>query len=287
VREQSIILWFGAVMATLPGCAAGESRQPLRLLPGGRTTEVVIAVPPPIGDMRLWIPEAIMSNTGGCAVYPVGSEWTRDGNKLIQHVGRAGNFSGGNLHQIDNKTLECAGVRFPKDNPVAWRTTLVAGGDSVEFAIRLTNLGSRTLEKAGAAVCLKFFNAPWWSDEHTFVRSAGELRSLAQLGREAGPPNGFEAYLLDGRTFDNVFYRDFWGFNRNRLDVPIMVSECSRAGQTVVIRSDRAYFLHSNAGNPCTDIMLAFGDVAPGMTADAAGRVEITTRSASDILAGP
>jgi len=269
------------------GCAPGRPDKSLYLVPCGRTTEVVIRVPPPIGDVRLWVPEAIMSNKGGCAVYPVGSDWKRDGNRLIHRVDRDGNFSGSNLHRIDDETLECAGVRFPKDNPVAWQTTLVADADSVKFDIQLTNLGQRTIEKAGAAVCLKFLNAPWWADEHTFVRSAGHVLPLAELGRHAGQPNGFEAYLLEGEAFDNGFYREFWGFNRNRLDAPMMVSQCYPAGLGVMIRADRAYFLHSNAGNPCTDVMLAFGNIQPGATASSAGSVEIVSGHAAERLTGP
>jgi len=110
------------------------------------------------------------------------------------------------------------------------------------------------------------------------------VRSLAELGRNAGPNNGFEAYLLAGQSFDHVFYREFWGFNRHTLDVPVMVSEHGEAGLCVAISGPRAYFLHSNRGNPCTDIMLAFGDLEPGATAASAGRVEIARTNARAML---
>ncbi len=256
----------------------------MTLAPREGTCEVMISGAPAVGDMRLWVPEGIMSDTGCCAVYPVGGPWTRDGGTLTQEVGEEGLVGPGNFVLVEPGTLECAGIRLPRDVTVRWRTTVTANGNAVDFAIRLTNTGERRIEKAGAAICLKFADAKWWADESTFVRSGGRTCSLAELGRDAGPPNGFEAYLLAGQAFDNVFYREFWGFNRHRLDRPMMVSHHRDAGVCVALRAERAYFLHSNRGNPCTDVMLAFGDLEPGATAESSGRLTIERRSPADVL---
>ncbi len=271
-----------ACVALSQGCATDGPHAAFKLTPAGRTSEIVISTGTAIGDMRLWVPEGIMSNTGVCAVYPVGSEWTREGPALVQHVDEAGNVGPGNFQRIDEHTFECAGIRMPADSPVRWKTTVTAGRDDVRFSIRLTNAGDRVIEKAGAAICLKFFRAPWWADEHVFVRSGGKTRSLAELGRHAGPDNGFEAYLLRGASFDNVFYHQFWGFNRNRLDAPVMISEHRAANLCVGITGRKAYFLHSNKGNPCTDIMLALGTIRPGRTAETTGRVWIAPKPEPD-----
>jgi hypothetical protein len=266
------------------GCADQRLTRSLVLKPAGQTCELVIAGVPEVGDMRLWAPEAIMSETGACAVYPVGSAWREDGQAVIHEVGPEGGFGPGNFERIDAHTGECVGIRMPIHSPVKWATRVEPTSDGVEFSFQVTNVGSRPIHKAAAAVCLKFFNGDWWADEHVFVRSGGQVRSLAELGRDAGPPNGFEAYLLEGESFDHVFYRQFWGFNGHRLDRPVMVSEHAANGVCVGIESKQAYFLHSNLHNPCTDIMLAFGDIEPGQTAEASGRLWIRRGKAASFL---
>jgi hypothetical protein len=257
------------------GCLGEPAVPALELRPHRNTTEVVIVGPPAIGEMRLWVPEAIVSNTGLSAAYPVGDAWRCDGPEFTHHVEGEGLIGPGNMHRVDDKTVECVGIRFPLDSPVRWDTTVTAGVDSVTFRIDLTNVGNETLHKAGAAICLKFFHGEWWRDEGVYVHTADGPRTLAELGRDAGEDNGFQAYLLEGASFDNVFYQRFWGFNRQRLDRPVMISEQSEAGVCVGITAERAYFLHSNPGNPCTDVMMAFGDVRPGKTASATGSVWI------------
>lgn len=247
----------------------------MELSPHGNTCEVVLKGPEAIGPMRLWVPEAIMTEHGAGAVYPVGGPWRWEDGDLVQVVEPEGNFGPGNVIRVDAQTLECAGIRFPVEGPVRWRTRLRSTGDGVRFTIDLTNLGTSPLRKAGAVICLKFFEAGWWSDESVCVVSGGEVRTLKDLGRDAGRPNGFQAYLLAGAAFDNVFYREFWGFNRHILDRPLMVSDHGAAGLRVGIAAERAWFLHSNVHNPCTDVMLAFGDIVPGATARTSGEVWI------------
>jgi hypothetical protein len=159
-----------------------------------------------------------------------------------------------------------------------------AEGSSASFSIRLTNAGAKAIHKAGAAVCVSFMGAPWWSDEKVFVLSDGRVRALSELGMDAGLPNSFQAYLVKGQSYDHLFFHRFWGFNWHRLDAPIMVSEHTEAGVCVGVQASRAYFLHCNRGNPCTDLMMAFGDLAPGQTREAGGSLWIRKGSGKQVL---
>ena len=252
-----------------------ETLDSLKLRPVENTTEIIISGPEEIGEMKLWVPEGVLSDTGGCSVYPVPKTWIQKQGEFSHTVEEAGLFGPGNVNRVDDQTIECAGIQFPIDSPVKWKTTVKATGGEVEFTIHLTNAGDRTIKKAMAAICLKFLNADWWVDENVYVVSEGKVRNLAELGRDAGLPNGFQAYLLKDVSFDHIFYREFWGFNRHRLDKPVMVSEHPDAGLCVVISAEKGYFLHSNKGNPCSDVALAFGDLSPGETNESTGRISI------------
>jgi len=238
---------------------------------------------PDIADLRLWVPEAITSNTGNSAVYPVG-KWAGSPDRLSQKVPRENTLGPGNCPKVDENTFECSGIRIPADSPVEWETTVLLDEDHATFTVRLTNLGDACLRKAAGAICLRFTDAGWWSDEATFAISDGAMVSLATLGREAGQPNPFQAYLLKGQTYDHVFYHEFWGINESRLDRGLLVSEHAEAGVCVGIESETAYFMHSNKGNPCTDLMLAFGDIEPQGTAEAGGTVWVRRGLARDLV---
>ena len=236
-----------------------------------------------LGFMLLWVPEAIVTDRGFSGLYPKGS-WAGDEKQLRQSVGREKALRAGNFTRVDKDTLEYDGIRTAVDSPVKWATTVRAEPGGVRFSIRLTNLGDSVMRKAGAAVCLKFRPRGWWSAETTYVLSGGKLTPLADLGTDAGRANNFQAYLLAGESYGNAFYREFWGFNEHRVDRPVIVSENSAAGACIVIESQRAYFVHCNRGNPCTDMMLAFGDVAPGETATAEGRIRVVRGDAEDAI---
>ncbi len=262
-------------VALIGGCGDSVRKPLFDIRPHKNTCEVILAGPVGVGEMRLWVPEGIATNTGFSSIYPVGQAWVRQGSVWTHEVTEAGLFGPGNFARVAPDTLECAGIRTPVDSPVRWTTTLRPTSDGVAFTIRLTHCGTQPLHKAGAAICLKFLKAPWWSDAGTLVCCDGREQSLADLGREAGLPNGFEAYLLAGESYDNVFYQQFWGFNRHRLDRPMMVSRNTAAGCCIVIEAPHAYFLHSNPRNPCTDVMLAFGDMQPGATVERGGCVKV------------
>jgi hypothetical protein len=237
-----------------------------------------------IDTIRLWVPEAVNSDTGTSAVYPVG-QWTAlENGGYLQRISGSNIVGPGNCPKIDENTFECVGIKIPADNPVEWTTAVFPNGDEVHFEIELHNLGKTILRKAGAGICLSFEKAEWWSDENTFAISDGRVVSLSELGRDAGTAEGFEAWLLKGQTYNHIFLNKFWGINKNRIDKACMVSEHSQAGICVGIESETAYFMHSNLGNPCTDVMLAFGDIGPGDSAKAKGKVWIREGTANQLL---
>jgi hypothetical protein len=231
----------------------------------------------------MWCPEAVMSERGACAIYPVGAKWRRIGEAWEQTIGVQESFGPGNYSRRGDE-IEFVGIKFPVDSAVSWRTRLVTGPGRIEVEIRLRNEGRRRIRRGAAAVCVKFLEAGWWSDETTFAVSESRVKSLAELGREVGPDNRFEAYLLKGERFENPFYVGFWGFNRHRLDRPVLVSEHRVAGCSAVVAGEQAYFMHSNRVNPCTDIMLAFGDVEPAAEVVAHGFVAVEAKRGIEIL---
>jgi hypothetical protein len=238
---------------------------------------------PAIGRIRLWVPEAIVSNIGNCAVYPVG-DWSTSADGLRQTIPVENSVGPGNCPRIDETSFECCGIRIPADQRVEWETSVFAEKDRTTFTIRVTNLGDQPVRKATAAICMKFCEAEWWSDEKTFGVRDGTATALSELGMDAGQPNTFQAYLLKGVEYENVFYREYWGINRHRLDRALLVSEHTEAGLCVGIESESAYGMHSNRGNPCTDMLLAFGDIEGHGTAEAAGAMWVRRGLGKDII---
>jgi hypothetical protein len=258
----------------------------MHLIPELDSTKIIIETDiPDVGPLLLWVPEAIASNTGNSAVYPVGL-WVTEGSVTMQQVSGTAINGPGNAPIVDDVWYECAGKRFPVDSPVEWKTRVETHGNAVCFRITMKNVGPTTIMKAGAAICLSFLGAHWWSDSNTYVSSNGEIRSLSELGRDAGKPNNFQAYLLDGESYDHEFYHWHWGISKHTVDRAVMVSEHCEAGICIGVESNSAYFIHSNCGNPCTDMMLAFADLAPGDTADVEGTVWIRTGRAGEAISG-
>ena len=57
-----------------------------------------------IGNLRLWVPEAVLTNTGNSAVYPVGT-WDATGGQLTQKVPSEHTIGPGNCPKVDEKTF--------------------------------------------------------------------------------------------------------------------------------------------------------------------------------------
>ncbi|MCX5660602.1 MAG: hypothetical protein NTW19_12900 [Planctomycetota bacterium] len=258
------------------------------IIPASPTeTRVIVHGPPSIGDLNLWVPEAITTDAGNAAVYPVGEPWTRTCRGWRQRVPASGAIGPGNAPLADPNTFECLGIRFPYEGRVEWETNVEPRDLSetgVDFDIRLRNVGTTPMRKAGAAVCVKFLNRAWWRDEDVLVQSGRQVRSLAELGRDAGQPNGFQAWLVEGESISHRFFHEFWGINRHRLDHPTMVSRNAESGWCSAVHAQHAYMLHSNRGNPCTDILLAFGDLAPGESRLATGKIDFHQGPAEEML---
>jgi hypothetical protein len=241
---------------------------------------------PSIGNLRLWVPEAVVSNSGISAVYPV-SSWFERGRDWGQSVSGEDIVGPGSYRRVDETTFESRGRRFPADNPVEWTTHVSATETAVDFTMELRNLGNSLIQKAGAAICLRFLDAGWWSAETAFVISNGRLRSLAELDSDSGEPREYQAYLLEDQSYDNIIYTEGWRFSRHRVQKPFLVSQNTTARACVLIHAQNAYFVHRNIGNegPCTDLMLAFGDVGAGEVAKASGCIWIKDGLAEDLIA--
>ena len=237
-----------------------------------------------VGICRLWLPEAVSTDRGLAGVYPRGMAWQRSGDELVQEASAEQAFGPGNVNEIEPGVLECCGIRMRKEEPLPWRSSYRFGDNRVDFSLTVHNPHNEALSKVAAAVCFKFMQASWWSDSVCFLLTTEGVRTIAQLGRTGGQPNTFQAWLLEGETYDNPFTREFWGFGDARVAAPIWVSRCEEAGCSIVLRCEAAYYIHSNAGNPCTDLALKFGDLAAGASATCSGYVEFTTKSVNQIL---
>jgi hypothetical protein len=275
---DQIVAIMLSILGALP-CAA----EPFVVVPHDESTRVEIRTASPIGRIELWVPEAIMSERGVCAIYPAGVPWRCYKNGWDQSIAVRQSYGPGNYNLKGNE-IECVGVRIPVSSPVSWTTRLVPGNDRLEFEIRLRNEGQALIRRAAAAVCVKFLDADWWSDESTFAISGANVVSLAQLGREVGADDRFEAYLVRDQEFPNPFYVKFWGFNRHQLDRALLVSVHRTAGCFAAVSAKAAYFMHSNKVNPCTDVMLALGNVEPGAVATARGVIAIKQGRADEYL---
>ena len=237
-----------------------------------------------VGSCRLWLPEAVSTDRGLAGVYPDGMAWQKNGDELVQEASTEQVFGPGNVNEIKPGILECCGIRMRKERPLPWRATYHFGDDRMDFSLSVCNPHNETLPKVAAEVCFKFMQASWWSDSVCFLLTTDGVRTIEQLGRAGGQPNTFQAWLLDDETYDNPFTREFWGYGVARVADPIWVSRCEKAGCSVVLGCETAYYIHSNAGNPCTDLALKFGDLAVGMSATCSGYIEFTTKSVNQIF---
>lgn len=226
----------------------------------------------PQGACRIWLPEGIATARGFASIYPHSVTWQRDGNRLRHRGSVEQVYGGGNFPEAEPGVLECAGVRMAKEPPVEWEVDCAIGENRVDFTLTVRNPNPEPLSAVAGAVCVKFLDAAWWSDETTHLVTTKGSRSIARLGRGAGMGNGFQAWLVEGEDYENRFYREFWGFNAERVVKPVWVSE--GPGFSVVVGCDAAYFIHSNPGNPCTDLAMKTGDLGPRESGSCSGFVE-------------
>ncbi len=110
--------------------------------------------------------------------------------------------------------------------------------------------------------------------------------SLAALDADTGNPREYQAYLLEGQSYDNVVYTEGWCFSRHTAEKPFLSSQNTNGRVCVVIHAQNAYFVHRNIGNegPCTDLMLAFGDIGAGRVAEAIGCAWIVDGLADGVI---
>ena len=165
---------------------------PFELRPKKNSTEVTVSGTPEIGEFRIWVPEGISSNTGTCCVYPTGGPWISDGNTVTQDVQRDG----------------LGVVPSPVECSVRWQSTVTAKKSSVEFTMKLTNAGDTAIDKAGAAICIKFNQAKWWSAARTFVLNEGKVRALSDFDWPEDKYPFLQAFLLAGASYDNALHHE-------------------------------------------------------------------------------
>jgi len=245
-----------------------------------------------VGPCRLWLPEAVNTDRGCAGVYPEGMSWHKNGSILVQNADTKQVFNlSQNVHEIKPGILECLGIVMLKEKPLPWRASYRFGDDRVDFSLSVYNPHNETLPKVSAAVCFKFMKAGWWSDSVCFLLTADGIRSISQLGRtgtakaaKAGHRSVFQAWLLENETYDNPFTTQFWGYSKTRAAAPVWVSRCDKAGCSVVVVCKDAYYVHSNASNPCTDLALKFGDLEAGVSAVCSGYIQFTTKTARQVF---
>jgi hypothetical protein len=234
--------------------------------------------------VRLWLPEAVTTERGFTGFYPQPQEWTRKGNTLSQYVDIENAFGEGNVSEISPGVWECEGILMAKERALPWIANYQFREHQVHFTLTLKNPYDDPVVKAGAAICLKYLDQSWWDDRCCFTVTTEGIRSIADLGRSAGRSNTFQAWLLDGETYNHPFYVQCWGFGTARIKLPVWISYNEYAGYSVVIGCESAYFIHSNSWNPCTDVTLKFGNLEPGESVSRSGFVEYTTKPINQIL---
>lgn len=283
VASVGLVFFLATSACGLHG-AEPPLEKPLIVAPRDESTRVEVQTNSPIGRIALWVPEAVMSDRGACAIYPQGAPWRQVDGAWEQAISVRESYGPGNYRRVSEDLIDFVDIDVPIDSPVSWTTRLKSEPGRLTFEIRLRNAGKEAIRRAAAAVCVKFLDADWWSDETTLAAVEGGSTSLAKLGRGEGADPRFEAYRLRDQSFNNPFYVAFWGFNRQRISQPMLVSEHREAGLCAVVSCERAYFMHCNFDNPCTDAMLAFGDVPPGEESTARGAIEIAPGRAADLL---
>ena len=79
-------------VALIGGCGDSGRKPLFDIRPHKNTCEVILAGPAGVGEMRLWVPEGIATNSGFSSVYPVGQAWVRHNDVWTHEVTEAGLF---------------------------------------------------------------------------------------------------------------------------------------------------------------------------------------------------
>jgi hypothetical protein len=235
-------------------------------------------------DLRLWLPEAILTPRGCAGCYPRGMPWEETPRGWAQVAEESHAFGPGNVVEVEPGILECCGLQQDKEPELAWNSEYYHEGNRVDFLITLSNNSDREFDHLAAAVCLLFRNASWWNDEQAYLWTADGPTSVAELGRVSSPRNGYQAWLLEGREFPNPFMAQFWSYHPERITRPLWVVDHPAAGCRIVFSATEAYYLHSNLGNPCTDAALMFGSLKPGQLVSQTGSVAVTKAGLEEIF---
>jgi hypothetical protein len=154
-------------------------------------------------------------------------------------------------------------------------------GERIEARVRVTNLSSRTWEKANAFTCFAYYTAPGFDDPQltrTFLPVDGQWKSVAELFQLHHP--GERPYTFfpvsDGPALD-----DFWLFQQIPQRHPQAVSKgcacvVSANGNWVAgMTAPNPAFVFTNRRERCVHADPLLGDIAPGETAEGVSHIYI------------
>ncbi len=239
----------------------------------------------PFGRCKLWMPEGIATPRGLAGVYPRGMRWRQTGRRLRQDARSGHVFGPGNVTETEPGVLECAGIRYAKELPLPWRSSFRFAGTRVDFSLSVHNPHGTAIPDVAALICFKFMEAAWWSPASCSMATDEGIKTIAQMHWIDGRHPSFQKWHIGpGSPYDNPVLNGIWTPNPVRAISPLWVVRHDQGGYSLVISGESAYYIHCNRGNPCNDLALKFGDMAPGQRRVRSGRIEVCKDTAENIF---
>lgn len=223
---------------------------------------------------HLRIPETVHEDAGFVAssTPPSGIEWRRLGPQIGYEldVPRATPDLSYMARQKPPRT-----PALPGSYRIAVRCE--AEAESVRFALRLTNTSARDWRSAFVHLCLSHRDAPRFARSGAvWLRTALGLSAGTEWKRSPGQYAAFALLLFRDSETRDPFYTDYIRAEGNARARGRYVFGCDNARPMCVgIAAARPLFFMNNQANPCTDVAVAFGDLAAGETGEGSGRVYI------------
>ncbi len=107
-----------------------------------------------IGTLKFWIPEGVQTPRGLAGVYPSGMEWVESEFELRQEATIDEVFGPGNVTEVEPGILECCGIRYIKEAPLPWTTSLTFHDKRLDIAVSVHNPHDHALPDVCAVLCL-------------------------------------------------------------------------------------------------------------------------------------
>ncbi|MCD6417041.1 MAG: hypothetical protein J7M08_10175 [Planctomycetes bacterium] len=238
-----------------------------------------------VGECKLWLPEGVGTPRGSAGVYPYGMRWREDGSRLSQEASVDNVFGPGNVEEVEPGVLECLGIRYAKEAPLPWTSSITFHETRVDFSLSVHNPHDSALPDVCALLCFKFMDAPWWSPGACFFTTGTGVRSIAQTEWIEGKFPSFQKWHLGRNTpYDSPVKNGIWTSNPVRVTSPTWVVQHAQSGVSVVFSCESAYYIHCNRDNPCNDIAMKYGDIQPGQTVERRGHIELAKGAAEELF---